>query len=507
MILVAALAGAADPHALATIAQNSGTASAAGAVTGRDGTANSSSANGSIGAGSSAAGAQTDAPVQTVQVTAANMRFSPSSIEVPVGTRLVIDLTNTDKEQSHDLVFENGSGGERLDPGESVTIDVGVVTTNIAGWCSIIGHRQMGMTLDIVATGGADDTSGSAEAGRSDAAADASRPNGGHDMSTMGDAESAGAAAGLVDLMSGDFDKEFKARDAELQPLPASEHPSTHRITLPVSEISLPVAPGKGGPVLQQLWTFGGSAPGPVLHGRVGDTFEVTLVNDGTIGHSIDFHAGALAPDKPMRTIAPGERLTYTFTATRSGIWMYHCSTMPMSAHIANGMFGAVIIEPNDLPAVDRSYVLVQSEYYLGGSGGKASSGKADSPAGPGSVDSEKIAAERPDLVVFNGVASQYARNPLTARVGERIRVWLLDAGPNRASSFHVIGGQFDTVWSEGQFLIDHATDTGSQALALQSAQGGYVELVFPEAGNYPFVSHIMVDAERGANGTFKVTK
>jgi len=234
--------------------------------------------------------------------------------------------------------------------------------------------------------------------------------------------------------------------------------------------------------------------PGPVLHGRVGDEFVITLVNDGTIGHSIDFHAGSLAPDRPMRTIAPGESLTYRFTATRAGIWLYHCATMPMSAHIANGMFGAVVIEPPGLPAVDRSYLLVQSELYLGGPGGQ--------------VDVDKLAAEQPDLVVFNGYANQYDHQPLPARVGERVRVWVLNAGPNRASSFHVVGGQFDTVWSEGAYQLrpDDPGSGGAQVLPLLPAQGGFVELTFPEAGHYPFVSHVMVDAERGAHGVFRVT-
>ena len=119
---------------------------------------------------------------------------------------------------------------------------------------------------------------------------------------------------------------------------------------------------------------------------------------------------------------------------------MYHCSTMPMSAHIANGLFGAVVIEPPHLPRVDRSYVLVQSELYLGEQGGE--------------VDVDKLAVEDPDLVVFNGFANQYDDAPLTARVGERVRVWVLDAGPNRPTSFHVVGGQFDTTYSEGAYLL-----------------------------------------------------
>jgi nitrite reductase (NO-forming) len=177
---------------------------------------------------------------------------------------------------------------------------------------------------------------------------------------------------------------------------------------------------------------------------------------------------------------------------------MYHCSTMPMSAHIANGMFGAVVIEPEGLPAVDRSYLLVQSELYFGPDGGP--------------VDAEKLAAEDPDAVVFNGYAWQYDAQPLTARVGERVRVWVLDAGPNRATSFHVVGGQFDTTWAEGGYLLRpgrgrRTADGGAQSLALQPAQGGFVELALPEPGHYPFVSHVMVDAERGAHGVFHVTR
>jgi nitrite reductase (NO-forming) len=109
---------------------------------------------------------------------------------------------------------------------------------------------------------------------------------------------------------------------------------------------------------------------------------------------------------------------------------------------------------------------------------------------------------------VFNGYANQYDAAPLAARVGERVRVWVLDAGPNRATSFHVVGAQFDTVYAEGAYLLKAGPDGvgGAQSLGLAVAQGGFVELSFPEAGSYPFVSHVMVDAERGAHGVFEVT-
>ena len=158
----------------------------------------------------------------------------------------------------------------------------------------------------------------------------------------------------------------------------------------------------------REVWTYNGTTPGPILHGRVGDTFHITLVNHGTMGHSIDFHAGEVAPDQPMRTIEPGQSLDYTFTASRAGIWMYHCATMPMSSHIANGMFGAVVIEPDGLEQVDRSYVVVQSELYLGANGQPADAGT--------------IAGLVPDVVAFNGRAFQYDAHPLTATVGQRVR-------------------------------------------------------------------------------------
>jgi len=430
----------------------------------------------SLGWGSTAGAGDANAPVKVVQVQATSYKYTPNTIEVPAGTRLKIELTNVDTSMVHDLVFSNGVAGHRLSPGESETIDVGVITADLDGWCSIIGHKQLGMTMTVKVAGAAASTASPSPTATDDM--------GDMDMGDMDMGSSSG-----IDL-SASPGEGFEPYNAKLPALEASSGPVTRHVTMTVTDKKIEVAPG----VTQTLWVYNGTAPGPVLHGRVGDTFVVTLVNDGDMGHSIDFHAGSLAPDEPMRTIAPGESLTYTFTASRSGIWMYHCSTMPMTAHIANGMYGAVVIEPRDLPAVAESYVLVQGEYYLGDHDG-------------GSVDTAKIAADEPDLVVFNGYANQYDHAPLTAKVGERVRVWVLDAGPNRSTSFHIVGGQFDTVWSEGRYLIDHATDTGSQALGLMPAQGGFVELTFPEAGHYPFVSHFMIDAERGAHGIFEVTK
>ncbi|GAA6525390.1 multicopper oxidase domain-containing protein [Intrasporangium sp. DVR] len=422
----------------------------------------------------------------TVKVTMQDMRFTPDTVDVPLGNRLVIEVQNTDAGDVHDLVLASGERSGRITPGGSGRLEVEVVRSSIEGWCSVVGHRQMGMLFTVNAIGSPASGSTSSD-----------DPAAGHTGATH-EATGHGTPAGSGPSPEIDFMAKWGAGSAAYDPLlPPLTDERVRRITLTVREVALEVAPG----VTQTRWTYNGSSIAPTLHGRVGDTFEVTLVNQGSMGHSIDFHASELAPQGPMRTIQPGESLVYRFTAKRSGIWMYHCSTMPMSSHIAAGMAGAVVIEPDGLPAVDRTYVLAQSEIYLG------------APGGP--VDADKVAAEQPDAVVFNGHANQYVDHPLEARVGERVRIWVLDIGPNRPTSFHVVGGQFDTVYKEGTYLLKDGRGAldppgtrtgGSQALDLAAAQGGFVELSFPEPGRYPLVSHIMVDAERGARGFIEVS-
>lgn len=431
-----------------------------------------------IGTGSSAssAGIAATGHTTTVHVEARGMRFHPDSVDVPAGNRLVIEVVNRDSDV-HDLALETGQSSGRLSTGQTGRLQVDVVGRDLDGWCTVVGHRQMGMVFSVKVIG---------------AAAPAAAHQPGTPQGVLAQKGTLQHQAATGDAARPDFlatpAAGFAARDARLAPASTAQ---VHRISLVAREVVREVVVG----VRQRLWTFNGTAPGPVLRGHVGDRFEVTLRNDAGMGHSVDFHAGALAPDTPMRTLAPGESLTFSFTAQRAGIWMYHCSSMPMSLHIANGMFGAVVIDPPGLPRVDREYLLVQSELYLGVQGGTA--------------DPAKVAAERPDAVVFNGFANQYDHDQLPARVGERVRVWVLDAGPNRPSSFHVVGSQFDTVFLEGSYLTrpgSPGTVGGAQALALQPAQGGFVELTFSQAGHYPFLSHVMVDAERGAHGLLRVT-
>ena len=274
----------------------------------------------------------------------------------------------------------------------------------------------------------------------------------------------------------------------EFNPIVPPLLPGTvHDIDFPIQDKTIEVAPGK----TVAAWTFGGTVPGPVVHVMVGDTVRVHLTNETSMSHSIDFHASQTAMNDQMVEIKPGATWTYTFTADYAGVWMYHCGTAPALLHIANGMFGMVIVEPKGgLPKVDQQFAIVQSEWYLGQNGQTSDYTKA-SAANPA-----------PDYVVFNGVANQYKDHPLQVQPGQRIRFFVLDAGPNEPSSFHIVGTIFDRVISEG-VIMDASTNGGwaSQAVDLAPAQAAIVELTIPESGMYTMVTHAFNFVGLGAVG------
>lgn len=435
--------------------------------------------------------------VTRVDVRIEGMSFIPNRIEVPAGNTLELHVTNT-SEQGHDLVFDGPDGPGtlttgRIQPGQSATVTIPAVLAPTQGWCSLPGHRAAGMSLDVHPTG-ADD------AAQPPANQNHAHAHGHHHGHVATDA----SALEKITLPSMDaltaYAKTEKPHPAEL-PAVTTPAGTEHRITLRATETTQKLADGSE----RTLWTFNGASPAPTLRGKVGDTFRITLINDGTMGHSIDFHAGDVAPDAPMRTIEPGESLEYVFTAKRAGIWMYHCGTPPMSLHIAAGMHGAVVIDPPDLPAVDREYALVSQEIYPDG---------AD-----GIVSMARLNALTPNLTAFNGRPHQYVAHPLEVKVGEKVRVWVLNAGPNESMAFHVVGTQFDTVFNEGAYTLKDggqpgapteatpAGHGGSQVLPLLAAQGGFVEFTPVEEGTYTFVNHIMTLAEKGARGQIRVTK
>ena len=260
-------------------------------------------------------------------------------------------------------------------------------------------------------------------------------------------------------------------------------------VTLAATDATVEIASG----VQYLAWTFGGTVPGPVLHVRQGQTVNVTFVNNGTMTHSIDFHAAQVAPNVAYRSVNPREKIEFSFVAQVPGAFIYHCGTYPVLQHIANGMYGAIIVDPvQPLPAADASYVLVQGEWYSQQVSGTQMSG-----------DYTKMMNVTPDEVVFNGVAFQYNDHPLNAKVGQRVRLYVVDAGPNLPSSFHIIGGIFTAVYPDGD--ATHAL-TGVSTYPIAPGQGAVFDAIMQQPGKYPIVDHSMRDMMIGAVGLLNVT-
>ena len=279
-----------------------------------------------------------------------------------------------------------------------------------------------------------------------------------------------------------------KATDATLPPIPAGD---LVKVQMTLKDMVIEIAPG----VRYSTWSFDGhGAPGPVVHVREGQTVEMTLTNGGSIPHSIDFHAARIAPNIAFRDAAPGESFTFRFKAGDPGVFMYHCGTKPVLAHIANGMYGAIIVEPKEgLPPVDNEYVLVGSEWYMNGPG-------IDEPA---SLDMAKARSRMADWVTFNGYANQYVTHPLTAAPGDTTRFWVVAAGPTNNVNFHVVGTIFDRAWVNSD--LKSPPQKGVQTVVVPAGGGAVFDVKIPGEGLYPFVSHAFADVDLGQVGLLKV--
>lgn len=238
-------------------------------------------------------------------------------------------------------------------------------------------------------------------------------------------------------------------------------------------------------------WTFEGDTPGPIVHCRVGDTVEFTLTNEVDVPHSMDFHAAQINPKEAFRSVVKGQSVTYTYKPKYAGAFMYHCGTAPVLMHIGSGMFGAIVVSPRDpLPAA-REFVLVQSEMYLG-----------EAVGGIRPFDYQKMLTTLPDFVLFNGRPDQYVREPLRAKVGERVRFWVVDAGPTHPCNFHVVGDQFDTVYLGAP---PGTPVRGVQTWDVAPGGGMCFELSCDIAGEFPFVNHGFGHGQKGGIGILSV--
>ncbi len=293
--------------------------------------------------------------------------------------------------------------------------------------------------------------------------------------------------AGVVPDNAEELAEKHKAYDAAMPAIPAGD---LVKVQMTLKDMDVEIAPG----VFYKTWSFDGhGAPGPVVHVREGQTVEMTLTNGGAIPHSIDFHAARIAPDVAFKDVAPGDSFTFKFKANDPGVYMYHCGTKPVLAHIANGMYGAIVVEPKEgLPPADNEYVLVASEWYLNGDGIKE----------PASLDMAKARAMEPDWTTFNGYANQYVTHPLAADPGDTTRFWVVAAGPTLDTNFHVVGSILDRAWVDGDMT---KFESGVQTVGVPSGGGAVFDVKIDEPGHYPFVSHAFAHVDLGQVGLLKV--
>ncbi len=279
-----------------------------------------------------------------------------------------------------------------------------------------------------------------------------------------------------------------KAFPAALPPVMTG---SVADVNLVLKDITVEIAPG----VKYAAWAWAGGAPGPVIHVRQGQLVKITLTNSGAIPHSVDFHAARVAPDKAFTDVMPGESVSYTFRANDPGVFMYHCGTKPVLMHIANGMYGAIVVEPpaGVLPKADKNYVLVASEWYLSSDGLKA----------PAQFNMDKAHARTPDWMTFNGYSGQYVKHPLTAKPGETVRFWVVDAGPSLDTDFHIVGTVLDRAWVNAG--MTNAPLENVQTVAVPAGGGGVFDVKIDKPGLYPFVSHAFAAVDQGQVGLLNV--
>lgn len=295
----------------------------------------------------------------------------------------------------------------------------------------------------------------------------------------------------------------------------------THNVRLDIVAQEIEIAPG----VRYQAWTFGGSVPGPVIHVREGDRISFVMGNRShekvsilspdrsdapflqqlaaaslqkaipsimAMPHSMDFHAATVAADDKWRMILPGQSIKFEWVANYPGVYMYHCGVPPVLQHVAMGQYGIVIVSPREgYPTDDeavRRYAVVQSEFYL----------KPGGENGLHELDYDAALRKQPSHVLFNGHAAALTEQPLLAKVGERVRLYFHNAGPNDQASTHVIGAIFDRVWFEGNPKNEMH---GMRTVLIGSSSGAVLEFIVPEEGRYVLVDHEFADASRGAIG------
>ena len=280
----------------------------------------------------------------------------------------------------------------------------------------------------------------------------------------------------------------------EVPPPTDRDHPAKVRVKMETVEKTMTMEDG----VEYHYWTFNGDVPGQMIRVREGDTVEVEFSNNpsSTVPHNVDFHAATGPGGGAEATFtAPGHTSTFSFKALQAGLYIYHCAVAPVGMHIANGMYGLILVEPKEgLPKVDKEFYIVQGDFYTKGKKGAQ---------GLQPFDMDKAIAEQPEYVVFNGhVGAIAGDNALKAKAGETVRMYVGNGGPNLVSSFHVIGEIFDKVYVEGGKLINENV----QSTLIPAGGAAIVEFKADIPGSYTVVDHSLFRAfNKGALGQLKV--
>ncbi|ELL27932.1 TPA: copper-containing nitrite reductase [Neisseria meningitidis] len=280
----------------------------------------------------------------------------------------------------------------------------------------------------------------------------------------------------------------------EVPPAIDRDYPAKVRVKMETVEKTMKMDDG----VEYHYWTFDGDVPGRMIRVREGDTVEVEFSNNpsSTVPHNVDFHAATGQGGGAAATFtAPGRTSTFSFKALQPGLYIYHCAVAPVGMHIANGMYGLILVEPKEgLPKVDKEFYIVQGDFYTKGKKGAQ---------GLQPFDMDKAVAEQPEYVVFNGhVGSIAGDNALKAKAGETVRMYVGNGGPNLVSSFHVIGEIFDKVYVEGGKLINENV----QSTIVPAGGSAIVEFKVDIPGSYTLVDHSIFRAfNKGALGQLKV--
>lgn len=280
-------------------------------------------------------------------------------------------------------------------------------------------------------------------------------------------------------------------RDPADVPAPAGNRPpQIVRVTLTARELQGKLDPDSG--TTYGYWTFDGTVPGPMIRVRQDDTVEVTIRNEGSshMPHSIDLHA-AIGPGggAVMTQTLPGQAMTFTFTATTPGLFVYHCGTPVVAEHISNGMYGLILVEPpGGLPAVDREFYVMQGELYTAAPVGTE---------GAQRFDLQKLLDERPEYLLFNGAVGALTKeHPLKAHTGQTVRIYFGNAGPNLTASPHVMGEIFTTVYDLGAVTAPALTNV--QTASVPPGGAAILELKTPMPGQFGLVDHAISRMVKG---------